>query len=489
MDHDKLTNLKSSHPTLRFLAADYFPLMASFFHSVFVKTNRRSIPQAELISSLDDYLFSLAKIHGETLYPRSATDYIHEWSGNSGYLRKYYTQNSDEPECDLTPETEKALTWLKNLNQNGDFVGTESRLITLFELMRELVRKTDPDLESRIQELQKQRDAIDEAIQNAKVGKIVHLDSTQAKERFYEIEKTAQAMLSDFRQIESNFRNLDRQTREKIAMSDQSKGRLLDEVFEERDVIGNSDQGRSFRGFWEFLISTPRQEEFDRLLQALYLRDEIKALIPDPFLLRVKIYLVEAGEKVYQTSNLLSEQLRKFLDDRSYLENRRIIELIRIIEKNAIDLKSEPSADLPQSTLDDVSPRLDLPMSRGLFLPAENPVISEERLLDGETIVSLDPLYQQTYVDERRLRDHIRKALQTHDQITLSRLIDIYPLQKGLAEIVAYLNIASRADLGANVDVTIEDEINDNITYAMPENEGLKVVSIPKIIFVRSNHA
>jgi hypothetical protein len=44
------------------------------------------------------------------------------------------------------------------------------------------------------------------------------------------------------------------------------KGALLDEIMGERDAIGDSDQGRSFRAFWDFLMSSRRQEELTELL-------------------------------------------------------------------------------------------------------------------------------------------------------------------------------------------------------------------------------
>jgi hypothetical protein len=34
----------------------------------------------------------------------------------------------------------------------------------------------------------------------------------------------------------------------------------------ERDAIGRSDQGKSFQAFWEFLMSSRRQEELTELL-------------------------------------------------------------------------------------------------------------------------------------------------------------------------------------------------------------------------------
>ena len=80
--------------------------------------------------------------------------------------------------------------------------------------------------------------------------------------------QTLDGLLADFREVEQNFRTLDRAVRERIALWEGGKGTLLEEIFGERDVIADSDQGRSFRAFWDFLMSPARQEELTELLAA-----------------------------------------------------------------------------------------------------------------------------------------------------------------------------------------------------------------------------
>jgi hypothetical protein len=193
MEHDYLIRLRSSHPALRFLGADNLALIASFFNLFFVKPNRRSIPHGELVARLDDYLYGLRKIYGETAYPRSGREYVEDWAvSQTSYLRKYYVSRSDEPECDMTPEVEKALDWLRILTDEKSFVGTESRLLTLFEILRDLVQQSERDPKARIAILEKQKKEINAELAKARSGIIENLNATQVKERFFEAEETAQ---------------------------------------------------------------------------------------------------------------------------------------------------------------------------------------------------------------------------------------------------------------------------------------------------------
>ena len=48
---------------------------------------------------------------------------------------------------------------------------------------------------------------------------------------------------------------------ERIATWEGGKGVLLEEIFGNRDAIVDSDQGKTFPAFWDFLMSPARQEE------------------------------------------------------------------------------------------------------------------------------------------------------------------------------------------------------------------------------------
>jgi hypothetical protein len=147
---------------------------------------------------------------------------------------------------------------------------------------------------------------------------------------------TARELLSDFREVEQNFRDLDRSVRERIATWDGGKGTLLAEIFGKHDAISDSDQGKSFRAFWDLLMSPVRQEELSHLLERVFELDAVRALAPDRRLLRIHYDWLGAGEVAQRTVAQVSEQLRRYLDDQTWLENRRIVQLIREIEQHAL---------------------------------------------------------------------------------------------------------------------------------------------------------
>ncbi|MCP4287476.1 MAG: DUF3375 domain-containing protein, partial [Gammaproteobacteria bacterium] len=444
MEYEYVLKLKQTHPTLRLLAAENAPLIIGFLFQQFVTANRRSVGYSDLVSRLEDYLYHLRERYGEDKYPKGAKQYLDDWADErSPFLRKYYTERSDEPEFDLTPATEKAIEWIRDL-QAREFVGTESRLLTVFQLLREIVHESERDPKTRIDELERRKAAIEDEIDRVRAGRMEPLDPTQVRERFFQAEDTARKLLADFRQVEYNFRRLDRVTREHIATGDRPKGEMLDEIFTGHDEIRDSDQGRSFRAFWEFLMSPKRQAELDELLEAVYGLEPVRELEPGALLGRIKYFLLEAGEKVYGTNSRLVEQLRKYLDDQAWLENKRIMDLIRGIERHGVAIKDTPPNARMFTGVDELRPGIELIMARGLFVPPRNPVIEAIDLTEGKARVDVGALFSQTYIDEQALAANVRRLLQSESQVSLVRVLEHYPVTKGLAEVIGYLNLAAR---------------------------------------------
>lgn len=490
MNYDYLCQLRNNHPAWRLLTLDNASLIAGFLHHVFIRPNKRAIRQRELVSALDDYLYDLRLSYGEKLYPRSSKEYLDTWAhADYAFLRKYYPPQEDEPEYDLSAATEKALEWLNSLREK-QFVGTESRLLTIFELLRNLVHETESDAETRIAELTKRKAEIEEEIFRLQAGEapLSLPSSTQVKERFFQIEETARQLLSDFRQVEANFRQLDQKTRERIALADKPKAELLAEIFGEQDAISQSDQGRSFEAFWSFLMSLERREELQALLtQALELPDiasitseKLVAGHPqDRWLADYRFHLSEAGEKVQRTAAQLVEQLRRFLDSQMWLENKRIAELIRDIEKQSLAIKHNPPKETGFATLPEPKIDITLPFTRSLFSPPRKIRMTDAAPLLGESEFSADVLFNQHYVDEGLLRNQIARMLSEKGQAALSEIVEKYPVTRGMAEIVTYINLANRDEKS-----TINEARRQQIPWCDVDGRQ-RYADIPLVIFTR----
>ena len=75
---------------------------------------------------------------GEDTFPKPALEYLNDWAvPDKGWLCKFYRAGTDEAQFDLTPASEKTLAWLEQLSER-QFVGIESRLLALFDLLKQM---------------------------------------------------------------------------------------------------------------------------------------------------------------------------------------------------------------------------------------------------------------------------------------------------------------------------------------------------------------
>lgn len=482
MDYATLESLRKHHPAWRLLCSDHGPLVASFLHRVFIAPNVRVICAADLAEALEDELFALRRQLEDEAFPKPALQYLNEWaSPEKGWLRKFYRQDDDEPQFDLTPSTEKAIAWLATLAERG-FVGTESRLLTLFELLKQMSEGTETDPAKRVAELRKRRDELDAEIARIAGGDVPLLNDTALKDRFQQFTQLSRELLADFREVEHNFRLLDRRVRERIALWEGAKGALLEQIMGERDAISDSDQGRSFRAFWGFLMSSRRQEELTQMLDHVLALAPVMELNPDIRTRRVHYDWLEAGEHTQRMVAQLSQQLRRFLDDQVWLENRRIMDILRGVEAKALCVREQPPAG-EFMDMDDVAARIELPMERPLHTLTVKPDFAGLVVQAGNDDVDFSALYSEQTVDLPRLANHIRQVFQTRSQITLHELIELQPLQQGLAELVAYLHLGSET-----FTTVIDDSCSEPIIWSATLREGGYVrrqARLARIIFVR----
>ena len=478
MDLASLELLRRTHPAWRLLLADHAPFIASFLHHAFVVPNERSIPAPALAARLDDALYAARELQGPDALPRSAPEYLDDWAGDDHrWLRKYYPPGTDDPAFDLTPAAEKAIEWLSGLEQR-QLVATESRLLTVLELLRQLTVGTETDPAVQLADLERRRAVLDAEIQRVRGGRLETMEPARVKDRFLAMAGTARALLADFREVDQGFRELDRLVREQIATWAGGKGALLAEVFGERDHIGDSAQGRSFRAFWDFLMSPPLQEELAAALERVLSLPAVQELDPDPRLARVHHDWLAAGEVTQRTVARLSSQLRRFVDEQSSIENRRIGQLVRAVEEHALALREAPPAGAV-AELDALAPELRLPFERPLFEPPFRPSFSSDPVEDAPGDVPADALYEQVYVDRQALRAKVARGLQDRAQVSLAEVLWAHPLERGLAELLAYLAIAAE-DRCALIDADRTQRVE------WTDSAGIRRrATIPTVIFAR----
>ncbi len=474
MDYDTIEMLRDRHPAWRLLRAGNATLILAFLGRFFVEGNRGATGAAEVASALDDALHAANVDRDQPRYPKPARAYLEDWAAtDAGFLRRFYPAGIDEVYYEVTPAFEKAYAWVESLRARS-FVGTESRLHTVVELLRQIVHGSETDPEVRLAELRSQRDALDAQIAAVEAGEMVVMDATGVRDRYQQFAATARELLSDFREVEENFRGLDRGAREKIAAWDGGKGELLADLVGSRSDIAGSDQGRSFQAFYDFLLSESRQDELSGLLAKVASLDAVEA---DRRVRSIHHDWSEAAERAQRTVRQISEQLRRFLDDQVWLENRRVLDLVKAVETAALAVREDP----PNIGLDVDEPGLEI------GLPFERPLYEVKAGVEVESFVApsteedLDAelLFRQAFVDTARLAGNIRAIVPERSSALLSDIVGYYPVEQGAAEIIGYLALVDDG-IEIEMDETEETLLDYEDATGSPRRARLPKVTVSR---------
>jgi hypothetical protein len=116
-----------------------------------------------------------------------------------------------------------------------------------------------------------------------------------------------------------------------------------------------------------------------------------------------------------------------------------------------------------------------------MYTPVLKPKIANIRLQAGDDSIDAAVLYAQIVVDKAKLAANVRQALQTQAQVTLKELLARQPLQHGLAELIAYLQLASETP-----NTVIDEDVVEWITWQGSDPvPAMRRVQMSRVIFVR----
>ncbi|MCW5588332.1 MAG: DUF3375 family protein [Legionellales bacterium] len=477
--------------TLRLLRSKHAPFAMSFFFFAFKKKGRLQIPYSELKELLTQFLENLDD-EAKKEHSLTAQQFLDLWShDHQGFIRKYFELNQDEPVTELTADTERALEWMRNLEKK-EFVGTQSRFLSIYENMKQIADQTEENPQSRLSYLKDQRKKLDEEIKQIQTtGVVSRMDGTQIRERFLNLIEDSRRLISEFRLIEDIFKDITRKIKEKKLKEVVTKGEILREVLDAHDALEESDQGRSFAAFWQFLISDDQQNQLKKFSQKILDTPEIKEFVRrnpdrqlDTSLLKLKSQLLQVGQKVLKSKFRLSEELRKLLHQKALIENRRVLELSAdikklLLENSAIFLNT---VNKEFTTLQN-GLEIQLPLSRPLWQPSNASRFIDQQLETSENndqaLEDLTALVNTPLINEAELEARIEKLLSTAPQISLSQVVQLFPVQFGTAEILCYLLIAARTD---------HHIIRFEQTEKIFCHDREIAIVVPSVIFVRKSN-
>ncbi len=478
-------------PVLKIFRMENPALLISFLFAEFKVKNDPTIREDVLSERLDFHILEIKKNHQRDSLPeKNSTEILTHWA-NLDFFRKYYANSSDIPFYELTPSSEKILNYILDLDKK-EFVGTESRLLKIFEILKEIAYRSSNDPDIRIHELEKRKSLIESEIAEIKSGNLKRFTSTQLKERYFDLFDTSRRLLSDFREVEYNFREIDSLVRTQIEEALQNRGKILDLFFEREDFLFETDQGRSFIAFFEFLMSEEKQTELSDLIGLMQSLPEIVEIEKNTdagtfdrnhFFRKLKFYMMNECQKVNKTNFRISDGLRRSIASKKFLENKRLSEIISEIKIQAIRLKDN-SVVKDLSFEIDGKPDINLIMERPIFSPPQSVSLNDLPYEAGDdssyTKIDLASLYDQIYIDKEKLKDHVKDCLRYETQVSLGKIFEQFPTENGLLDVVGYFSLTTDG-----IAHFFDDAKKETIVVFSRETGKKYRITVPSLVFIK----
>jgi hypothetical protein len=444
MTRQDLSHFLETSPTARLLRSEFGPWVIAFLSEAFKAEGNLSLGQSDLRTRLADFLRDLHQERPDVMKGHPER-YLSHWT-EALWLKRFVDAHSSEPQFQLSPAAEEAIRFVEeSIERRKNMVGTEGRLRMILDTLQDIVRGASADPETRLAFLRLQREKIDREIDAITSGKDVQAyHPPQIRERFQTAVHLLRELQSDFRSVEERFLDIAKKVQHLHSAGIENRSRILGFALDAEETLKSQDEGVSFFAFVRFLLSPNEQRTLRKHIDDI---QQLEALIHQPESLarmrRMVPSLLAEADKVMRTTHRLSSTMRKLLDSRAAAHRVRLTQIIQEIRHAAIQLRECP----PQTVGFTVDVQLDLqsPIARPFWKPELRfaPIALENHQVDARNKDRVVNLIAKLHrLDFRKLRSHIREATFEGAERSLQQMVQDFPLELGVVEILGYLQIA-----------------------------------------------
>lgn len=468
-------------PSVALLRARSCNIILGFFTEVF--GDATAISHENLHSQLADFLNNHGvevdeenEIMFSDTYEEKAAKYIKRWT-DSGFLTNYRNEDG-EIYYELSSHSSKVIDWLSGLKQE-EYIGTESKFKSIITQLKELVEFTNEDREKRLQLLEDKKQEIEHQIQQLQMGEDVKVfEEYEIVPRFQQINKQAKELLTDFKDVDDNFKKIIKEIYQKQIDQTLNKGSILQYTFDALDELKSSSQGKSFYSFWDFLLAREMQSELDILISELFQTLNNKKIdYDDIFLQNMVEYLYESGRKVYQTNDKMADKLSRIIRENEMSQSDIAKRIVQEIKNSLIEISKKKQKPVISLIVDD-GMEISIPFDRKITFEqsedAEYAFNPEFGTLSIDDFEELGKVFGNIHIDRKELVKNIRETMKDKGQVTLSDVVEQYPLKHGLPEFFAYLVVLKQFP-----HYSVNEDKHQAIVF---DYENDKRILIPEII-------
>lgn len=445
---DDVGFLFEESPAVRLMRSRLGSFVAGFFLKTFKAWNVVEASEEELTAHLIDHLETLRDLEDEGLEApkRTASEYLDEWCDESHrYLTKTYSEEREEYVFRLTRHSEKVISWLNDLLalQRRGYATTESRFNRILGEMRELSQGVNANPESRIEELIAKRNEIDEEIRRIReTGEAPVFGEDVVRDNVYDLSDLVENFLSDFRAIEEFFKEHARDISKMYAEGEASKGDIVERTLDADEELRTCEQGKSYFGFRAMMTDPAVARDLRRLVDEVSDIARKRGLDPDKTFENLAERLFGEAAAAQGAYGRISRKLRQVVGDHVGGGGRHVRDTLGVIRKRAFRLRDEPPEDWDFEI--ETRPALHSFMEADFWEPKGVEPFGKVETAGGQNSKWVSDMLGSVGepLDLVKYRDRVNQALEEKEQVSLTELVERYPPEKGVVDVVCYRVIA-----------------------------------------------
>ncbi len=470
-------------PAIRLLRAQHAPYVVSFLFQQFKRSDAITRPQSELLSALGAFQEDVQQSHPAALRDKAEV-YLADWcSAERRWLHRFYEAGRVEPVYQLTPDAEQAIEFLdRSLQQDVQVIGTESRLTMVVDALEALVIGASDDPAVHLEHLRSEKERIERQIERIEQGgTVAPFEPARIREQFAAAVSLLKQLQGDFRAVEEKFKQITQDVQQRQFQGQDKRGGILAGALDAEEALQKEDQGVSFYGFFRFIQSPQQQDRLRAIIQQLgRIRELLEQAEGLDTVRRMMPLLLAEADKVTQTERRLSATLRRLLDAQAQRERQRVAELLRDIRGLAATLSKDPPRD---SVALEVEATLGIKSAFSRTFWSEPPEFEQVDLTDqvcdeAHRREAFMQFAHMQRLDFRGMRSRVDEAVGEHGHLTLRQLLDEYPPDSGVVDVLGYVQIADED--GHLISQTAQEEI-----FLQPRigNPRALAVTVPLVTF------
>lgn len=461
----RFKRLNKENPAWSLLRAENSPHILAFVADLFSTQNE--IPVGRAKAALEAELKN-GTLTGVWETNSKATTYLRNWI-DAGWLRELDDTLSKTNACEV------ALRFCRSLDHKDSSI-TASHLRTVQEAVSRLAIAVNPNPEEKVEMLEAKRKAIQSDIDDLLAGNVKLVSDGEVRDGLREIYQLASVLTGDFRLIEDEIRQLEKDLRVQMIKEGASKGDVLRALIDKEALVSETDAGQAFEGFFQLIMNNNLSDELREQIKLILSHPSSKSITKEQrvFLNHMMRELSKETTRIIKVRRRMEESLRYFIDSGAHLENQAVNHLLQELEQVAVRFK-DANISLRQSlniVLNSGNITVKSPDGIKLRVPEDKIDTSDV----SEEINSYEPstkmLGYLNAVQIKKVAFDMRSNLIKHGSMTISDLTNREPIKQGLEELVALIRIAksvNATELSDTEDIIFIDRNGDKVKAKIPK--------------------